>query len=596
MKVAILARFTASTRSIESILLRRFEKKIVSTVAGTPAKCFLMSKYMQVNFKTLNAHAGCGESDCHGGKQFSSKLLLLPIFLGVIVGLLNLEWMKVYQLINAPKADSLVYLTEAYRDYWILRDEGIAKLFAKYVAGSHQTSPMLMWGGVVSFLFLGLSSANAYVFIAAAYLTWIAGVVYLAWQIRSDGSYAIASGILAALLPSVVLHGLRSFMLDFVAAVPFIWATAMLLKSDLLRRRREALLYGLLCGMAILFRTTIAPFFLAHLLIVIVLAVIRKRSINFVNAGLAVLVGIAVAAWFLIPNLSRILGYYGYWATVAGVETGEFSYSDNLAFYLGLLPFYHLSFSLFIFVVSWTGLAILALMGKMIINKSDRDRNVSLTVPGGLMALLLLGLVPMLILSLYPSRAASVDFPYIAAFVLIPPLLWREVMPNSKLFYIPMAVLMLAFSMLQFNYLVRAPFPVSEFQNSREREVLSFILDDAEKRGLTHISIGNTAIHQHNSTSYQFWVLANYFPLWRGKVDGTALGRTDSADELAAMNKDADYVIVLENYKADWHPNNLVAPAANRLLENRYGMTLLGVRWLLPDGVTLRVLTKKSKM
>lgn len=527
------------------------------------------------------------------GQRFPRKLLLIPVGLGVAVALLNLQWMQIYQLINAPKADSLVYLTEAYRDYWMLRDEGIGKLLAKYVvAGGQQTSPLLWWGAMISFLFFGLAPVNAYLFIALAYLGWIAGVVYLAWQIRPDAKYAIGSGLLAALLPSAVSHGLRGFMLDFVAAVPFVWATAMLLKSDFLTRRREALLYGLLCGVTVLFRTTIAPYFLAHAVILVVLALMHKRRINLANMGVVVVMGVMATAWFLLPNLGRILGYYGYWAKVASAASGGFSFADNLAFYLGLLPFYHLTMPLFIFSVAWMGLSLAILLARNYRTATERNTP-PLTIKGGILVLLILGITPMLVLSFYPSRAASVDFPYIAAFVLIPPLLWREVAPRGKIFWLPMGILLAAFCIQQFSYLVRSPSADSEFQDFREREAIALILDDAEKRGLTHLTLGNTAIYQHNSLSYQYWILANYFPRWRGKVKGVALGRTDSPEELAKMNMDADYVIVLEHYQADSHPNNRAAPAANKLLEERYGMRPLAASLALPGGVALKILARQ---
>ena len=55
-------------------------------------------------------------------------------------------------------------------------------------------------------------------------------------------------------------------------------------------------------------------------------------------------------------------------------------------------------------------------------------------------------------------------------------------------------------------------------------------------------------------------------------MEGVPIGRTDSAEELAKMNSGANYVITLENYQADWHPNNKVAPAANDLLMEHYEM------------------------
>ena len=118
------------------------------------------------------------------------------------------------------------------------------------------------------------------------------------------------------------------------------------------------------------------------------------------------------------------------------------------------------------------------------------------------------------------------------------------------------------------------------------------ILDDAQKKGKKDIVIGNTAIHQHNYLSYKYWVLGNYFPSWLGHVNGVAIGRTNSATKLAKMNASADYVITAENYKAHWHPNNVVAPIANEILQNVNGMVYMPKTFEVPGGVTIRILAK----
>ena len=118
------------------------------------------------------------------------------------------------------------------------------------------------------------------------------------------------------------------------------------------------------------------------------------------------------------------------------------------------------------------------------------------------------------------------------------------------------------------------------------------ILEDAQYRGKREIIIGNTAIHQHNYLSYQYWILANYFPGWRGHVSGINLGRTDSAANLAKMNVNADYVITVENFQKKYPPNNVVAPEANSILQNQYGMVYMPLSFDIPGGCTIRILRK----
>jgi hypothetical protein len=211
--------------------------------------------------------------------SFPLKVFILPLFIGTVIALLNIQWMQSFQLLNAPQADSLVYITESFNDYWSLKNGDISGLFKKYfLNGNQQTSPLLWWLATLAYFLLGLEPVNAYVVISVIYLIWIAGVIYLAWCIYPDSKYALACGLMAVFLPSVLSHGLRNFMLDFVAAAPFIWATAFLLKSDLGFKRGDVIIYSVLCGITILFRTTLAPYFLSHLFIIVFLAISQKRK------------------------------------------------------------------------------------------------------------------------------------------------------------------------------------------------------------------------------------------------------------------------------------------------------------------------------
>jgi hypothetical protein len=206
-----------------------------------------------------------------------------------------------------------------------------------------------------------------------------------------------------------------------------------------------------------------------------------------------------------------------------------------------------------------------------------------------LLTLILMAGIPTVVLSLYPSRAATVDYPFIAAYLIKPMFLWRKVFSDSRLIWIPAAILIGSLAAGQSRHLFRSPAQDSLPADFREREAIQMILDDAEQRELPRIKVGNTCIHQHNCLSYKYWVLSNYFLKWRGRFDLAVIGRAKSPEELAAMNKDSDYVITLENYRESTHPNNRFAPEANRLLKAQ-GMKLLGQPLDLPDGTTLHIL------
>jgi 4-amino-4-deoxy-L-arabinose transferase-like glycosyltransferase len=521
---------------------------------------------------------------------FPLKLLILPLLLGGTIVLLNLQWLCLYQLINAPTADSLVYLTEAYNDYWTLRGEGIGHLLEKYLAGNQHNSPLLWWLAGIAFLLKGVEPANAYLVLGLAYLAWIVGVAFLAWQLKSDKTFALACGLMAVFLPSAVRHGLRAFMLDFVAAAPFVWSTVLLLKSDLFSRRKYALLYGLFCGITVLCRTSSASYFLGHVAIMLYLSLYYKRLPHFQNVVLAGLVAFITCGWFVIANISRIIDYYGYWAHEALKTQASSSFPANFAFYLKLLPDFHFSTSIFRIYV----LSVFVALAALLFMRFKLKRHLS-DVLHPLVVLILLAGVPTAILSLYPSRAATVDYPFIVAYLVLPVLLWRTVIPQSGLVWVALVILIGGLAVEQSHYLFRSPTRDSRPVDFREREALRMILDDAEWRGLAYIKLGNTCIHQHNSLSYKYWILANSFPAWRGRTELAAIGRAGSAKQLAAMNADCDYVITLDNYQEVTHPNNRFAPEANEILRS-YGMQLLGQPLDLPDGTILKILRNPNKI
>ena len=523
--------------------------------------------------------------------SFSLKICMLPIFFGTIIALLNIEWMRSFLLINAPQADSLVYMTESFNDFWSLKNGDLSGLFKKYfLDGNQQTSPLLWWLAALAYFLLGLDPINAYLVISVIYLIWVAGVIYLAWCIYPNSKYALACGLMATFLPSVVSNGLRNFMLDFVAAAPFIWATAFLVKSDLGYKRGNVIIYSVLCGITVLFRTTLVPYFLSHLFIILFLAISKKRHPHYRNMLLAVLVGTLTCGGFIFPNMERIFSYYGYWATQNPATGTSNSFINNLGFYFNLVNKFHLEKFAFIAVMAISVFSIICLM--LMYRKEIIKLKQLRALLDGLIVLLPLALVPTIVLSFYSSRAASVDYPFIAVYLMVPTLLWKITTNKPQIFWVGTSIMILALWVTQANYLFKPQMKDLSAIDHREREVIRMILDDAQKKGKKDILIGNTAIHQHNYLSYKYWILGNHFPSWLGHVNGVAIGRTNSATKLAKMNASADYVITAENYKANWHPNNVVAPIANEILQNVNGMVYMPKTFEVPGGVTIRILAK----
>ena len=525
-------------------------------------------------------------------ESFPFNIFVLPLCFGTIITILNIQWMQSSLLLNAPQGDSLVYMTESFIDYWSFKNGDISVLFKKYfVDGNQQASPLLWWLAALSYFLLGLEPINAYLVISAIYLIWIAGVIYLAWCIYPDYKYALACGLMSAFLPSVISHALRNFMLDFVAAAPFIWATAFLLKSDLGFKRGYVIIYSVLCGITVLFRTTLPPYFLSHLIIIVFLALSQKRHPHYGNMLLSVLLGTLICGGFIFPNIGRIFDYYGYWTSQTSQTANPSSFFYNLAFYFNLVNWFHLKRFALITLVTISFLAIIYLI--YIYRKKIIKPKQSRVVFNGLIILIPLALVPTTILSFYSSPAATVDYTFIAVYLMVPTLLWRVVSEKPKIFWIGAGIMVLTLGITQMSLLVQSQSRELSETDYREREVIKMILDDAQHRGNKDIVIGNTAIHQHNSLSYKYWIMANYFPSWRGHMDVIGgLGRTDSASILAKMNVNADYVITVENCQKKYPPNNVVAPEANSILQNQYGMVYMPLSFDIPGGCTIRILRK----
>jgi hypothetical protein len=519
--------------------------------------------------------------------QLLARVVTAPILMGIVLLLLNFQWMILFKLPNAPSADSLVYITEALNDYWLLRSGDFGSLLTKYyLVGNQINSPLLSLLAAISFLLFGLEPLTPYFVMGILYLLWVLGVLYLAAAISDDRQLILACGLLASCLPSAAVIQSRNFMLDFAAATPFIWSTAFLLKSHLLNKRKEAMIYAALVSVTVLFRSTAIFYFLSHIVILVVESIKTKKRPDYLNTLLAIFIVVCTAGSFVAFNYKRILDYYGYWSQQADNSAIDNLFLDNLIFYLGQLYTFHMLRPGFLVFSVVTTLGACLAVKRYYSKKQQKICTTATPSPVWIFASLIV--IPTLVLSCYSSRASSVDFIYIAAYLFVPVILWRAIFPQSGVFWIPVIVVATAFLTVDIKLLL-----VGSHKDFRERDVIQVILADADKRGLSEITLGNTAIHQHNSLSYQYWTLMNEFPRWTNRVNLVAIGRTDSADQLADMNKTADYVIALERFRADSHPNNKVAAKANDILKAKYSMEFLPYELSLPDGAVAKVLSRQ---
>ena len=105
-----------------------------------------------------------------------------------------------------------------------------------------------------------------------------------------------------------------------------------------------------------------------------------------------------------------------------------------------------------------------------------------------LIILLPLALVSTATLSFYSSPAATVDYPFIAVYLMAPALLWRTVSHESKIFWIGAGIIILTLGITQMKFLFKPqPQELSKI-DYREREVIKMILEDAQFRGKSDIA------------------------------------------------------------------------------------------------------------
>lgn len=524
----------------------------------------------------------------------------VALLLGAVVGvlfLLNRQWLYENTLVNSPSFDALVYQNLSYDDYALLRESGPSALWQKYTSGRWHAPPLHTLSGTFAYLLLGRDPANFYI-APALWLYLMAlgtyGFVYL-WTRRM--SWAAIALLLLFGVQSVVAFGLRVSQIDFSVGAAFTWATYVLVASDGLRSRRGALVYALSTGLSVLLKSSIVPYFLAHGLIWLLYLTVdrkawRERALNTLLVSTIVF---AMSGWFFITNIRQIIAYYtlfgGELSNVARSYTGACQEAAELLFYACSLAVFHLQ-GRHASVYTVTAVAMAGLFLVSVARWGALRRNPRLRF--GLLIAFAWLVVPYLVLSVYRSKTFSVDFPFLAAYLVIPVLMaaavpWGRWLVVGLLAFLPFGLVQVR-DQVQLLVVQQAP------QNWREREVLRDLFADADRRGLRQVTVSNGFIHTYlTSENLRFFVVNGTFDDWRGRYKILGLPYFFDAQSYLAFLLDADYILAKTGGLQIAHPNNAVAPELNRLLAATPALSEVK-RYGLPDGSELLLYHNASRV
>jgi 4-amino-4-deoxy-L-arabinose transferase-like glycosyltransferase len=512
--------------------------------------------------------------------------------LTLVVFLANRQWLRECVLVNSPAYDALVYQNQSYTDYLLIRQEGPAAIWRKYTDGRWHVPPLHMLSGTLAYLLLGTDPANFH--IMPAVWAWLMLLAVFGFMHYFTGRlvWAATATSLVMVVPSLVTFGLRVSQTDFSAGCAFTLATYLLVASTGLKRRGVGICYALAVSAAMLMKSSLTPYFAAHAGIWAGYAWLDRCGLRrrLANAALAVLMVAALAGWYYVANYRRIIGYYTEWGTtlsrLSQERFGLHGAVDHLLFYLRALHDFHLSVQGF-----W--LYVLAVCLCIILLTWAAWRTRSLPADGrlrlGLVVALVWLVVPYGILTVYASKARTVDYPFLAAWFIIPVLAVAAAVPRRRALLAALLIFgpgVLGGVAQQTQNLATG----RAAANWREAEILGDILADAEARGLERVVVSNTFVDRYlTSENLSFFVLNGTYPQWRGRYAVAALGYYDRAEDFYHAVSQADYVLARAGGPPlPYHPDNQLTPAVNGLVAASPDFVEMS-RFALPDTSQLTV-------
>ena len=525
-----------------------------------------------------------------------ARAAFLLAFVVFTIFMANRQWLRDNTLRNSPGFDALVYQNQSYDDYILVRKEGPFALYKKYTDGRWHVPPLYMMSGTLTYLLFGRDPANFYIPPAVWFYLMILSVYGYLHYWTGRWLWAAAGALLLLTTPSVVTFGLRVSQTDFSVGAAFTLSTYILIASGGLLTWRGALLYAASAGVCALLKSSIVPYFLAHVAIgaVYLWADPERRWTRLKNAALATVAIFAFTGWFYFNNMRQIISYYTEWGgkmsavtqKYAGIET----WVDHVLFYLRSFASFHLHQQ------HWKLYALIAIASAVlwavaVVLRKKRE------VPAVAVLITTLWIaIPYAILTMYQSKAYSVDFPFIAVFYILPLLFAASVFRGRAASMAAVLILFAPLILFQSASQARALLVDERTADWRELEVLGDMLKDAERRGLAAVYVSNAFIHRYlTSENLRFFVVNGTFRNWQDKYKVLPLRYFDDAESYYKFLLDADYVLAKTGgYEPPLHPDNVLAPRVNEMLASSSVFAKFK-KYPLPDGSDLIVYRNEKK-
>lgn len=257
-----------------------------------------------------------------GAGQGGARRAIAPV--GFLLGLAFLlgndaVWVQRQVLEFPPPWDQALYLRLSLQCGRALREGGLAALYHEAVTGNTHVAPLFPLTAGVAHALLGESRTVAYMTNALWLLVLLLSVRGLARALYGPPAGALA--VFAAATFTGIVHFSRDCQMDFPAASLVALGMWALARSDRLRDLRWAALVGAALGLTALAKAMSAAFFAVPLIWAAWSGARRRETppLRQVAAlGLALAVGLLVAAPWYVPNLADVVLYLLYYGFLEG--------------------------------------------------------------------------------------------------------------------------------------------------------------------------------------------------------------------------------------------------------------------------------------
>ncbi|MCI0719562.1 MAG: hypothetical protein L0338_11425 [Acidobacteria bacterium] len=532
-------------------------------------------------------------------------VVALLAILCVLTGALTRQWLRRNTLVNPPSYDALVYQNQSYDDLYLIEKAGWTGYIKKYTNGSWHVPPLYVTLATATHLLFGLDPANAYLVNTPFLFAFCWGSFLLFRYAGARDWAALLAAGLVSFSPATISFALRRFMPDYAAAAAYVWATAVLLQSHRLQRRRAVLLYGAIVSISLLLKSSLAIYYLPQAMLIAAWLLSRKTgdqsSRRWANLARAAGLVVVMTGWFYAPNLPQIFSYYFGWAgstsSITKTAAGIGSTADSLLFYYRNVAQFHFAGVGARWI--WGSLAFiaaLAMLGRWRTRVGWKNERTA--------ALLILLAGQYVVLAAYPSKVNVVDFSVVPFYFLVPVSYafsrprWAGRRSWKTMGVVVALVVLSALTLRQSVAVLSRPAPEDERQDWKVKETLGEILQHAEKTGLRQLVVGSTPVHPYYTCeNLRFYVLNGTFPDWREGFRMAVIGRAASAEELFSFVRTSDYVVTIDGWQGPSQlPNNHWAPQVNQWLsEGQRGFSLLYER-AIPKGSRVKVYTRNDHL